>query len=125
FKDMGFEEQQPVDVRGIGDSKQGTYKQMRVILSDAVASRIDQAKLKEAMQNLTQEFADRPQPERLENFDSQLALETQTKALYAILASWGAILLYLWLRFGNWTFGLAAVLCLVHDLFFTLGAIAF
>jgi SecD/SecF fusion protein len=30
----------------------------------------------------------------------------------------------LWFRFGNWTFGLAAVLCLVHDLFMTLGAIA-
>lgn len=25
---------------------------------------------------------------------------------------------------GNWTFGLAAVICLIHDLFFTLGAIA-
>ena len=42
----------------------------------------------------------------------------------AILWSWLAILLYLWFRFGNWTFGLAAVLCLVHDLCFTLGAIA-
>src|SRR5207302_8079205 len=66
-----------------------------------------------------------PQPERLENFDSQLAAETQQRALYAILASWGAILLYLWFRFGNWTFGMAAVLCLIHDLFFTLGIIAF
>ncbi len=42
----------------------------------------------------------------------------------AIVASWIAILLYLWFRFGNWTFGLAAVICLVHDLCFTLGAIA-
>ena len=44
--------------------------------------------------------------------------------MYAILLSWGAILLYLWARFGSWTFGLAAVVCLIHDLFFTLGAIA-
>ena len=44
--------------------------------------------------------------------------------MWAILASWAAILLYLWFRFGNWTFGLAAVICLIHDLFFTLGAIA-
>src|SRR5207248_1698401 len=35
------------------------------------------------------------------------------------------IMLYLWFRFGNWTFGLATVLCLVHDLFFTLGIIGF
>ncbi len=65
-----------------------------------------------------------PVPERLENFDSQLAADTQVRALYAILASWGAVLLYLWFRFGSWTFGLAAVLCLIHDLFFTLGIIA-
>src|SRR5439155_22522932 len=69
-------------------------------------------------------FGNNPQPERLENFDSQLATETQWRALQAILLSWGAILLYLWFRFGNWTFGAAAVLCLIHDLFFTLGMIA-
>ncbi len=66
----------------------------------------------------------RPEPLRLEVFDSQLATETRTKAFYAILASWAAILLYLWFRFGNWTFGAAAVICLIHDLCFTLGIIA-
>ena len=65
-----------------------------------------------------------PEPERLEVFDSQLARETRMKALFAILASWLAILLYLWFRFLNWTFGAAAVICLIHDLCFTLGAIA-
>src|SRR5262249_9953074 len=65
-----------------------------------------------------------PEPERLEVFDSTLAAETRTKASFAILVSWVAIILYLWFRFGNWTFGLAAVLCLIHDLCFTLGAIA-
>jgi SecD/SecF fusion protein len=44
--------------------------------------------------------------------------------MWAILASWAAMLLYLWFRFGNWTFGLASVVCLIHDLFLTLGAIA-
>jgi len=60
----------------------------------------------------------------LETFDPTLAGETRTRAFYAILASWFAILLYLWFRFGNWTFGLAAVICLIHDLCFTLGCIA-
>lgn len=70
------------------------------------------------------ELALTPVPERLENFDKQLAASTQERALYAIIASWVAILLFLWFRFGNWTFGAAAVACLIHDLFFTLGAIA-
>jgi SecD/SecF fusion protein len=85
---------------------------------------VEAGALKRSLERAQREFADRPQPERLENFDKVLAGETQTRAMYAILASWGAILLYLWFRFGNWTFGLAAVICLIHDLFFTLGIIA-
>ena len=65
-----------------------------------------------------------PVSDRLENFDSQLASETQGKAITAILLSWLAIVGYLWFRFGNWTFGVAAVLCLAHDLMFTVGLIA-
>src|SRR5262249_47264107 len=81
--------------------------------------------LQRVLQETKTAFETRPEPIRLEVFDSQLASETRSKALFAILASWIAILLYLWFRFGNWTFGLAAVLCLIHDLCFTLGAIAF
>jgi SecD/SecF fusion protein len=76
------------------------------------------------LKDVQAQFARAPQPERLENFDKQLAASTQQRAIYAILASWIAILLYLWFRFGSWTFGAATVLCLIHDLFFTLGAIA-
>jgi SecD/SecF fusion protein len=86
---------------------------------------IEAAKLDRILAGMKQEFQERPIPDRLENFDSQLAAETQTRAFYAILASWLAVLLYVWFRFGNWTFGLAAVLCLVHDVLFTLGLIAF
>ena len=69
-------------------------------------------------------FKSRPVPERLETFDPSLAAETRGNALKAILLSWLAILAFLWFRFGSWRHGLAAVLCLVHDLCFTLGAIA-
>jgi len=91
--------------------------------ADPVAASQLQA-LQSILTKTQQEFERRPVPERLEVFDSTLAAETRTKAFYAIVASWIAILLYLWFRFGNWTFGLAAVFCLVHDLCFTLGAIA-
>ncbi|MCE9560731.1 MAG: protein translocase subunit SecD [Planctomycetes bacterium] len=82
------------------------------------------ATLSKILAETKQSFESAPEPERLEVFDSQLAKETRTKAFWAIALSWIAILLYLWFRFGNWTFGLAAVLCLIHDLCFTLGAIA-
>jgi len=100
----------------------GQYDRVVVSWGDET---IPQDKLRKTLEALSREFEARPIPDRLETFDKQLALETQTRAMYAILASWGAILLYLWFRFGNWTFGMAAVICLIHDLFFTLGIIAF
>jgi len=84
----------------------------------------DIQKIKLALEDTVKVFRDNPQPESLQTFDSQLAAETRLRAMYAVLLSWCAILLYLWFRFGSWTFGLAAVLCLIHDLFFTLGVIA-
>jgi SecD/SecF fusion protein len=88
------------------------------------AGAADAATFKEVVEAAAKAFGARPYPDRLETFDPALAADTRNKALYAILVSWLAILGYLWFRFGNWTFGLAAVLCLVHDLCFTLGAIA-
>jgi SecD/SecF fusion protein len=77
-----------------------------------------------ALADLKRTVDAQPQPESVETFDTALADDTRNKALYAVLASWLMILAYLWFRFGNWTFGLAAVLCLIHDLCFTLGCIA-
>jgi SecD/SecF fusion protein len=111
----------PFDVARVGEESDGRYKEMRLLMSKPV----DAGKFQAALNRTEAAYKARPQPERLENFDSQLAEDTQKRAMYAILASWGAILLYLWFRFGSWTFGLAAVLCLIHDLFFTMGIIAF
>ncbi len=80
--------------------------------------------LANAIAGAKQAFEERPAPDRLEVFDPALAASTRNSALFAVLVSWIAILAFLWFRFGSWTFGLAAVLCLIHDLCFTLGAIA-
>jgi SecD/SecF fusion protein len=91
-------------------------------VEDAAAA--DAATFREIVEAAVKSFEARPYPDRLETFDPALAADTRNKAFYAILASWLAVLGYLWFRFGNWTSGLAAVICLVHDLCFTLGAIA-
>jgi SecD/SecF fusion protein len=121
---------------GIGEPVDGRFNQMRLDVSrnplldklkqpPGTPGRDDQLRsLATVVSDAKRAFDSTPEPERLEVFDSQLASETRLKALYAIVASWIAILLYLWFRFGNWTFGLAAVICLVHDLCFTIGAIA-
>jgi SecD/SecF fusion protein len=118
-KDLPFR----YDVAGEGESNEGRSTILRLSFSPPLTKQ-QLAKVRAALASTETEFEARPQPDRLENFDSALAAETRGRALAAIIASWGAILLYLWFRFGNWTFGLAAVLCLVHDLCFTLGIIA-
>lgn len=105
-----------------GENKEGRYQSLTLVINEPG---VKEDTLQTVLGETQKEFDERPQPDRLENFDSQLAQETQLRAMYAILASWGAILLYLWFRFGSWTFGLAAVICLIHDLLFTLGIIAF
>jgi SecD/SecF fusion protein len=108
-------------VESIGDpDEKGRYSKMKV----SPAEKLDREQFEQILAQTKSAFDTSPQPERLENFDAQLAANTQERAMYAILASWAAILLYLWFRFGNWTFGAATVLCLIHDLFFTLGFIA-
>ena len=62
--------------------------------------------------------------ERLENFSAAVAQDTQISAILAILASWAVIIAYLWFRFNSVTYGLAAVVALVHDVLLTLGAVA-
>ena len=53
-----------------------------------------------------------------------VAKEMQSKAVQAILWSLVAIVVYISFRFGRLRYGLAAVAALVHDVAFTMGAIA-
>ncbi|MFI5455462.1 MAG: protein translocase subunit SecD [Isosphaerales bacterium] len=62
--------------------------------------------------------------ERITNFGETVAGETRTLAVIATIASWIIIIVYLWWRFHSFTYGLAAVLAVVHDVLITLGAIA-
>ena len=62
--------------------------------------------------------------ERLENFGSVVAGETRQKAVVAIIASWLIIIAYLWFRFQAATYGIAAVIALIHDVLIALSAVA-
>src|SRR5262249_43950107 len=55
---------------------------------------------------------------------SKVARDTQLIAVYALLASMLIIVVYIWIRFQNVIFGLAAVLALVHDVLVTIAFLA-
>jgi SecD/SecF fusion protein len=55
---------------------------------------------------------------------ASVAGNTQLQATYALLASLALIVVYVWIRFQQVSFGFAAVLALVHDVLVALGALA-
>jgi SecD/SecF fusion protein len=54
----------------------------------------------------------------------KVAGNTKITALYALLASLVMIVLYVWVRFQNVAFGLAAVVALAHDVLVAIGCLA-
>ena len=60
---------------------------------------------------------------RVTQIDPSVGAEAKTRALIAIILSLSAIVTYVWVRFGNVRYGLAAIAALVHDVCITLGAI--
>ena len=60
---------------------------------------------------------------RVRQFDPSVGSEQKTRALIAIFLSLFAIVTYIWVRFGNFRYGIAAIIALIHDVCITLGAV--
>ncbi len=60
---------------------------------------------------------------RVRQFDPAVGAEQKTRALIAIVLSLFAIVTYIWVRFGDVRYGIAAIAALVHDVCITLGAV--
>ena len=58
------------------------------------------------------------------NIGGRVAGDTQTTALYALVASIAMIVVYIWIRFQNVIYGVGAVVALIHDVFITVAALA-
>jgi SecD/SecF fusion protein len=61
---------------------------------------------------------------RVSSIGSTVAGEMKQKAYLALVLSWVAIILYLWFRFGEVKFGVAAVVALIHDVLIAAGFVA-
>ena len=60
---------------------------------------------------------------RVTQIDPSVGSQQKTRAMIAIVLSLSAIVGYIWLRFGDLRYGLAAIAALVHDVSITLGAV--
>jgi SecD/SecF fusion protein len=80
--------------------------------------------LRNALERIQSSMRSSPVFDEITSFESSVASETRMSALYAIILSLVAIVAYLWFRFENVIFGLAAVVALAHDVLVTLGCVA-
>ena len=62
---------------------------------------------------------------RVRQFDPSVGKEQKTRAIIAIILSLISIVTYIWIRFGNVRYGLAAIVALIHDVCITLGFVTF
>lgn len=93
---------------------------INVRLSNIVTTE-DSAKV---IASLKSKLDGQPLFEELTTFSSSVAGHTQSAAILAMIISMAAITMYLWFRFAGMTFGIAATISLIHDVLFTLGAVA-
>ncbi len=60
---------------------------------------------------------------RVTQINPSIGAEAKTRAMIAIVLSLLAIVAYIWIRFGNLRYGIAAIVALIHDVCITLGAV--
>jgi len=66
-----------------------------------------------------------PDPfKKVVSIGATVASEMKSRAFLALFFACLAIIVYIWIRFGEFKFGVAAVLTLVHDVLITIGAVA-
>lgn len=61
---------------------------------------------------------------KVSNFAPTAARTMRDNAIVALILSCFAIVAYIWLRFGSFRYGLAAIAALIHDVIITLGLVA-
>ncbi len=66
-----------------------------------------------------------PNPlKRIVSIGSTVAGEMKSRAILGVIFSCIATIFYVWLRFGDFKFGAAAIIAVIHDILITLGAVA-
>lgn len=89
-----------------------------------VRSSLPKDKTDTLLKTLQQQLAETPVFPTANNIGGKVASDTETTAYYALFVSNVLVALYIWIRFQNLIFGLAAIVALIHDVFIAVGALA-
>jgi len=79
--------------------------------------------LNQVLKSMIKTHASTPLLDEVNNFESSVANGAKNSAIIAMIASLIMIVAYIWFRFENVYFGIAAVVALVHDVLASLGMV--
>ena len=85
---------------------------------------LDPDSVRQVLDGVKANLADTPVWLAANSIGGKVADNTKVTAVYALLASLAMIVLYVWLRFQNVAFGVAAVVALAHDVLVAVACIA-
>lgn len=83
-----------------------------------------QSEIETMKDNITNAFVIPMPLKRIVSIGAAVANEMKGRAILALIFACFAIIVYVWYRFGEFKYGAAAVIALIHDVLITLGAVA-
>ena len=90
----------------------------------SLATSLDPDTTRKVLNRVSAQLAETPVYLSANTIGGKVAGNTKVTAVYALLASLLLIVLYVWVRFQNVAFGLAAVVALIHDVLVTVACLA-
>jgi SecD/SecF fusion protein len=90
----------------------------------SLSTTLDPEATRSVLEQVASKLAETPIYLSANTIGGKVAGNTKVTAVYALLASLVMIVAYVWLRFQNVAFGLAAVVALLHDVLVTIGFLA-
>ncbi len=89
-----------------------------------LATSLEEEATRSVLERVAKKLRDTPIYLSANEIGGKVAGNTKITALYALLTSLVMIVLYVWVRFQNVAFGLAAVVALAHDVLVAIGCLA-
>ena len=114
-----------VPTAGFELTADGMTSRLRPYQTWALATDLDPAKTRTVLERVATKLANTPVYLSANEIGGKVAGNTKVTAVYALLASLLMIVLYVWVRFQNVAFGLAAVVALAHDVLVAVACLAF
>jgi len=103
---------------------EGMTSRTRPYRSWALSTALEPEAARKVLERVARRLGDTPVYLSANTIGGKVAGNTKVTAVYALLASLAMIVLYVWLRFQNVAFGLAAVAALAHDVLVAIACLA-